>query len=190
MALAPTTHQRSMKISPADPAEGDSVTVSVNVTNKANRLAASLVVTNLSAISGGQTSLLAQQAQWFDKNGNPTSNRSIAAGDTVRLVFTVPLFGQGNKTIKLCAYDATEPYTWRTAENCASLPVNVRQPAWQPYALYGSVIGAIALFVFGMYARRQIKAGERRPIRGRRRGEGAGAGKRPGRGGREQTKGR
>src|SRR5436309_1813306 len=159
IALDPTTHQSSMKVSPADPAEGDSVTVSVNVTNKANRLAAALVVTNLSAISGGQTSLLAQQAQWFDKNGNPTSNRSIAAGDTVRLVFTVPLFGQGNKTIKLCAYDATEPYTWRTAENCASLPVNVRQPAWQPYAIYLSVIGVIVLFVFGMYARRKIKAG-------------------------------
>ena len=179
IALDPTTHQSSMKISPADPAEGDSVTVSVNVTNKANRLAAALVVTNLSAISGGQTSLLAQQAQWFDKNGNPTSNRSIAAGDTVRLVFTVPLFGQGNKTIKLCAYDATEPYTWRTAENCASLPVNVRQPAWQPYAIYLSVIGVIVLFVFGMYARRKIKAGEWRPIRGRRREKGAGEEKRP-----------
>src|SRR5881396_223627 len=179
IALDPTTHQSSMKVSPSDPAEGDSVTVSVNVTNKANRLAASLVVTNLSAISGGQTSLLAQQAQWFDKNGNPTSNRSIAAGDTVRLVFTVPLFGQGNKTIKLCAYDATEPYTWRTAENCASLPVNVRQPAWQPYVIYGSVIGVIVLFVFGMYARRKIKAGEWRPIRGRRRKEGEEGEKRP-----------
>ena len=179
IALDPTTHQSSMKVSPTDPAEGDQVTVSVNVTNKANRLAASLVVTNLSAISGGQTTLLAQQAQWFDKNGNPTSNHTIAAGDTVKLVFTVPLFGQGNKTIKVCAYDTTEPYTWRTAENCASLPVNVRQPAWQPYAIYGSVIGVIVLFVFGMYARRKIKAGEWRPIRGRRREKGADEGKRP-----------
>ncbi|HWM51695.1 MAG TPA: PKD domain-containing protein [Thermoplasmata archaeon] len=179
IALDPTTHQSSMKVSPTDPAEGDQVTVSVNVTNKANRLAASLVVTNLSAISGGQTTLLAQQAQWFDKNGNPTSNHTIAAGDTVKLVFTVPLFGQGNKTIQVYVYDATEPYTWRTAENRASLPVNVRQPAWQPYAIYGSVIGVIVLFVFGMYARRKIKAGEWRPIRGRRREKGADEEKRP-----------
>ncbi|TLZ83584.1 MAG: hypothetical protein E6K03_04530 [Methanobacteriota archaeon] len=179
IALDPTTHQSSMKVSPTDPAEGDQVTVSVNVTNKANRLAASLVVTNLSAISGGQTTLLAQQAQWFDKNGNPTSNHTIAAGDTVKLVFTVPLFGQGNKTIQVYVYDATEPYTWRTAENRASLPVNVRQPAWQPYAIYGSVIGVIVLFVFGMYARRKIKAGEWRPIRGRRREKGADDEKRP-----------
>jgi len=49
--------------------------------------------------------------------------------------------------------------------------VNVRQPAWQPYAIYLSVIGVIVLFVFGMYARRKIKAGEWRPIRGRRRRE-------------------
>jgi len=179
IALDPTTHQSSMKVSPTDPAEGDQVTVSVNVTNKANRLAASLVVTNLSAISGGQTTLLAQQAQWFDKNGNPTSNHTIAAGETVKLVFTVPLFGQGNKTIQVYVYDATEPYTWRTAENRASLPVNVRQPAWQPYAIYGSVIGVIVLFVFGMYARRKIKAGEWRPIRGRRREKGADEEKRP-----------
>src|SRR5438128_2337614 len=179
IALDPTTHQSSMKVSPTDPAEGDSVTVSVNVTNKANRLAASLVVTNLSAISGGQTSLLAQQAQWFDKNGALTSDHTIAAGATVKLVFTVPLFGQGNKTIQVYVYDSTEPYTWRTAENRASLPVNVRQPAWQPYAIYGSVIGVIVLFVFGMYARRKIKAGEWRPIRGRRRKEGEGGEKRP-----------
>src|SRR3989475_125840 len=179
IALDPTSHQSSMKVSPSDPAEGDSVTVSVNVTNKANRLAASLVVTNLSAISGGQTTLLAQQASWFDKNGNPTSNHTIAAGDTVKLVFTVPLYGQGNKTIQAYVYDATEPYTWRTAENRASLPVNVRQPAWQPYAIYGSVIGVIVLFVFGMYARRKIKAGEWRPIRGRRREKGADDEKRP-----------
>jgi len=179
IALDPTSRQSSMKVSPSDPAEGDSVTVSVNVTNKANRLAASLVVTNLSAISGGQTTLLAQQASWFDKNGNPTSNHTIAAGDTVKLVFTVPLYGQGNKTIQVYVYDATEPYTWRTAENRASLPVNVRQPAWQPYAIYGSVIGVIVLFVFGMYARRKIKAGEWRPIRGRRREKGADEEKRP-----------
>jgi len=179
IALDPTTHQSSMKVSPTDPAEGDSVTVSVNVTNKANRLAASLVVTNLSAISGGQTTLLAQQAQWFDKNGALTSDHTIAAGVTVKLVFTVPLFGQGNKTIQVYVYDSTEPYTWRTAENRASLPVNVRQPAWQPYAIYGSVIGVIVLFVFGMYARRKIKAGEWRPIRGRRREKGADEEKRP-----------
>ena len=52
--------------------------------------------------------------------------------------------------------------------------MNVRQPAWQPYAIAGSVIGIIALFVFGMYARRKIKAGEWRPIRGRRKERGGG----------------
>jgi len=180
IALDPTTLQSSMKVSPTDPAEGDTVTVSVNVTNKPNRLAASQVVANISAISGGQATLLPAQVQWFDKNGNPTSNHTIASGDTVKLVFTVNgLSGQGNKTIQVFVYDATEPYTWRTPENRASLPVNVRQPAWQPYAIYGSVIGVIVLFVFGMYARRKIKAGEWRPIRGRRREKGAEEEKRP-----------
>src|SRR2546428_14182724 len=120
-----------MQVSPADPAEGDSVTVSVNVTNKANRLAAALVVTNLSAISGGQTTLLAQQAQWFDKNGNPTSNHTIAAGDTPKVVFTVSLRGQGDQRIQRFVYDVTEADTRRDPEDPASLPADVRQPGGQ-----------------------------------------------------------
>src|SRR5207244_5707199 len=154
-------------------------TVPRNGTSKAGRRAASLVVANLSAISGGQTTLLSSSPQWFDKNGVPTSNHTIAPGDTAKLVFTVSLSGQGNKTLTVYVYDATEPYTWGTRGNPASLSVKVRQPAWQPYAIYGSVVGVIVLFVFGMYARRQIKAGEWRPIRGRRREKGADDEKRP-----------
>src|SRR5207247_5169299 len=120
IALDPTSHQSSMKVSPSDPAEGDSVTVSVNVTNKASRLPASLVVTNLSAISGGQTTLLAQQASWFDKNGNPTSNHTIAAGDTVKLVFTAPRYGQGNKTSPVSLCGDTEPSRWSTGDKRTS----------------------------------------------------------------------
>src|SRR2546428_197815 len=116
IALDPTTHQSSMKVSPTDPAEGDEVTVSVNVTNKAGRWPASLVVTNLSAISGGQTTFLTSSAQWFDKNGAATSNHTIAPGDTVKIVFTASLSGQGYKKLQVYVYDATEHYTWRTTE--------------------------------------------------------------------------
>src|SRR5207247_2514714 len=98
IALDPTTHQSSLKVSPTDPRQGDMVTVSVTVTNRAYR---------------------------------------------------------------------------------AARRVDVRQPAWQPCAIYGSVIGGIVLFVLGMYARRKIKAGEGRPIRGRRRKEGEEGEKRP-----------
>jgi len=144
------------------------MTVPVNVTNKAGRAAAGNVTTQVLAISGGVTTVVATQADWFDKNGNPKGSKSIASPETVTLVFHLSLSGQGNKTLQVYVYDSSEPYTWITSENRASLPVNVRQPAWQPYAIYGSVIGIIALFVFGMYARRKIKAGEWRPLRGRR----------------------
>ena len=158
----------TMKVTPGDPEEGMQVTVDVNVTNKKDRLAASNVTTELYVISGGQTTLLTNQAEWFDKNGNSKGNHTILAGETVKLVFRASLSGQGNKTVQVYVYDSTEPYTWRTGENKATNPANVRQPAWQPYAIWGSVIGVVALFVFGMYARRKIKAGEWRPIRGRR----------------------
>jgi hypothetical protein len=83
-------------------------------------------------------------------------------------------------------YDTSEPYTW-LVDNRASTTLNVRQPAWQPYAIAGSVIGIIVLFVFGMYARRKIKAGEWRPIRGRRE-KGAEGEKRPRREEKEEKK--
>jgi len=169
----------TMKVSPADPEEGAPVTVSVNVTNKAGRATASNVTTQLFAITSGQTTLVAGGASWFDKNGIPKADHTILSGETVKLVFTAGLSGQGNKTLRVVVSDSTEPYTWITAENRASSPVSVRQPWWQPWAIAGSVIGVIVLFVFGMYARRKIKAGEWRPIRGRRGERGEGEEKKP-----------
>ncbi len=158
----------TLKLNPADPEEFAQMTVTVNVTNKASRAAAGNVSTQVLAISSGVTTVVGTQADWFDKAGNPKGIHTIASGETVTLVFRVSLSGQGNKTLQVYVFDSSEPYTWITSENRASLPVNVRQPAWQPYAIYGSVIGIIALFVFGMYARRKVKAGEWRPLRGRR----------------------
>src|SRR3989441_352167 len=165
----------TLKVTPGDPEEGATVTVSINVTNKMARKWAENVVTNLSATSGGQTNHVTSQAEWFDKTGNTPfrANHSIAPGETAKIVFTGQLFGQGNKTLQVYIYDPSEPYTW-LVDNKASTTVNVRQPAWQPYAIAGSVIGIIALFVFGMYARRKIKAGEWRPIRGHRKERGGG----------------
>jgi len=162
----------TLKVVPGDPEEGAEVKITVNVTNKPSRAIASTVTTELAVISGGVTTVIPATVQW-SRGGVETSNHTIASGSTVTLVFTARLSGQGNKTLRVNVFDSSEPYTWRTPENRAQSPVNVRQPAWQPYAILGSVIGIIALFVFGMYARRKIKAGEWRPIRGRRGEKGA-----------------
>jgi hypothetical protein len=161
----------TMKVIPADPEEGAPVSVSVNVTNTGKAIASG-VTTELRCVGGNCPAfLLASQADWFDKNGTSRgSDHTIPSGVTVKLVFSVRLTGQGNKTLQAYVYDKSEPYTWITSENRAQSPVNVRQPWWQPYAIGAAVIGVIVLFVFGMYARRKIKAGEWRPIRGRRGG--------------------
>lgn len=164
--------QGTLKVVPGDPEEGAPVTVTVNVTNKPSRAIASTVTTELAVISGGVTTAIPATVKWF-KGGAETQDRTIASGSTVTLEFTARLSGQGNKTLRVNVFDTSEPYTWRTPENRAQSPVNVRQPAWQPYAIAGAVIGVIALFVFGTYARRKIKAGEWRPIRGRRGEKGA-----------------
>jgi len=159
----------TLKITPAEPAEGDLVTITVNVTNKAGRAMAGEVTTEVRSISGGQTTVVSSGAEWFDKNGTSKgADHTIASGATVKLVFSVRLYGQGNKTVQVYVADKTEPYTWTTPENRASTTVNVRQPWWQPYAIVASVVGVIVLFVFAMYFRRKVKAGEWRPLRGRR----------------------
>ncbi|MCI4371088.1 MAG: PKD domain-containing protein [Thermoplasmata archaeon] len=178
----------TMKVSPTDPEEGAPVIVSVNVTDKPNRAKASNITVQLSVISGGQTTVLASTARWFDKSGNERTNGTIFSGETLKLVVTGSITGQGNKTVQVYVYDSTEPYTWKTAENRASLAINVRQPAWQPYAIWGSVVGVIVLFVFGMYARRKIKAGEWRPLRGRRGERGEGGEKKPRKEAKEEKK--
>src|SRR5205809_2174908 len=157
----------TLKVTPADPAEGDLVTVTVNVTNKPGRASAGNVTAEVRTISGGITTVVPSKAEWFDKTRNPTGN-TIGSHSTVKLVFTVRLYGQGNKTLQVYVFDKSEPYTWITPENKASSPINVRQPWWQPYAIAGAVIGVIVLFVFAMYFRRKVKAGEWRPLRGRR----------------------
>jgi PKD repeat protein len=165
----------TLKVVPTDPEEGADVRITVNVTNKPNRATASAVTTQLAIITGGVVTILQPTVKWF-KGGAETQDRTIASGSTgstVTIEFTVRLSGQGNKTLRVYVFDASEPYTWQTSENKAQSPVNVRQPWWQPYAIAGSVIGVIVLFVFGMYARRKIKAGEWRPIRGRRGEKGA-----------------
>ena len=157
----------TLKVTPMDPAEGDLVTVTVNVTNKAGRATAGNVTTEIRTISGGVTTVVTSAADWFDSNGNPVGH-TIASGSSVKLVFTVRLYGQGNKSLQAYVYDKSEPYTWITPENRGQTTINVRQPGWQPYAIAVAVIGIIVLFVFAMYFRRKVKAGEWRPLRGRR----------------------
>src|SRR5206468_10022555 len=106
----------TLKITPAEPAEGDLVTITANVTNKLGRKTAEDVTTEVRSISGGVTIVVSSQPDWFDKNG-PRGTHTISSGETVKLVFSVRLYGQGNKTVQVYVADKTEPYTWITPEN-------------------------------------------------------------------------
>jgi hypothetical protein len=156
----------ALDINPEEPEDGGPLTVSVNVTNKEGWATASAVTVELFAISGGVTTAApVDSVQWL-KDGSDTSDREIPPGTTVNIIVTTRLSGQGNKTLRVFVRDSTEPYTL-LSDNQPRTAVNVRQPWWQPYLVVGAVIGLIVLAVFGMYARRKIKAGEWRPIRGR-----------------------
>jgi len=158
-----------MKIDNANPEDNTQITITVNISNKASRGPANAVKARVYVTSSGQTIIAADAAlEWKDKNGNIRANRTIGSGETVQLVFVITLTGQGNKTVKVCVSDADEPYTWNTGENCASLLITVRQAGWVNLAVYGSIVGAIGLFVFYMYYRRKVRAGEWSGVRLRR----------------------
>src|SRR3989449_9533451 len=73
----------TLKITPAEPAEGDLVTITANVTNKLGRKTAEDVTTEVRSISGGVTTVVSSQPAWFAKNGPRGGTRTIASGETV-----------------------------------------------------------------------------------------------------------
>ena len=174
----------SLKIDNTNPEDGQTITLTVNVTNKASKGPANNLLTFVYQISGSQTITLATApVKWTDKGGTDITagNHSLAAGATFMLTFQGVVQGQGNKTIKVLVYDRDEPYTWVTSENIAQQSIVVRQAGWVNYAIAGSVIGVFAVFIFAMYYRRKVKAGDWQSLRGRRgkREKGEGEEKRP-----------
>ncbi len=172
----------SMKIDNTNAEEGQTITITVNVTDKAGKGPANNLLTFVYEISGTQTiTLSTSPVRWTDKSGNDLTggNHSIASGSTLMLTFQVAVQGQGNKTIKVTVHDRNEPYTWVTSENSAQMSIVVKQAAWVNYAIAGSVIGVFAVFIFAMYYRRKVKAGDWQPLRGRRGKKGEGEEKKP-----------
>src|SRR5207237_5980183 len=98
----------TLKITPAEPAEGDLVTITVNVTNKLGRKTAEDVTTEVRSITGGVPTVVSRGADWFDKNGPRAPDHALACGETVKLVFSVRLYGQGNKTVQVYVSDQPE----------------------------------------------------------------------------------
>lgn len=154
----------SMKIDNTNPEEGQTITVTVNVTNKVKSGPANAIVAVVRELnSNGQELASSTTPVWLDSGGNAITGRSIASGSTVTLRFTLTVVGQGNMTIKVTVRDSKEPFTWVTAENSASMTVVVRQAAWVNYAIIGSVVGVFLVVVGAMYYRRKVRSGDWQP---------------------------
>ncbi len=155
----------TVKYSSTSPESGQSITITLNVSDKANRAAASQLWVSVSESGSSLIDKATVGNGWafVDKNGNPISNSSIPSGGTSTIRITVTVAGQGNKTISVCVADAKEPYTWITSENCASQAINVLQPAWVTYAIVGAIVAVFLVVIGAMYYRRKVKAGEWQP---------------------------
>lgn len=174
LSVVPST----LRISPVDPEDSQTIEVRVNVTNAANRGSATQLRTDLFAISGGQTVLLTNGSQVF-KGATRRDNRTIGPGETVTIVFNAPVTGQGNKTIRVRVCDAREAFTQCGPANEATSSITVRQSTLQTIAFYGSIVGVLGLFVFYMVYRRKVRAGDWQPLRLRRASKGEGEEKKP-----------
>ena len=150
-------------VTPTDPEDGGQVTVTVNVTNKNGRGIAQSVRARVYSVGSEGTKLLSESPTWYGAGDVVLTDRTIAAGQTVKLVFTVTVTGQGNKSIEVRVDDANEAWTQVTPENRAAAQVLVRQAGWVNLAVAGAIVGIIVAFVFAMYVRRKIRAGEWHP---------------------------
>ncbi len=162
----------SMKIDNTNPQEGQTITITLNVTDKPNRAAARNIKVAVVEIAGTQITPLTPTWTLVDSQGNPLASQTIASGATATMRIQVTVQGQGNRTISVSVWDDTEPYTVRTAENNAQMAINISQPAWVTPAIIGAVVAVFAVFIFAMYYRRKVKAGEWQPRFRREKGEG------------------
>ncbi len=157
----------SPKLSNQNPESGAAVTITLNVTNKAGRGAASHMYVDVQEVAGTETSMLMNQNTvgngWSMTDSKGNTITSLPSGSTASLTITVTVVGQGNKTLKVLVSDTNEPYTVRTAENYATLAINVNQPAWVTYAIVAAIVGVFLVVIGAMYYRRKVKAGEWQP---------------------------
>lgn len=118
-------------------------------------------------VAGTETSMLMNQNTvgngWSMTDSKGNTITSLPSGSTASLTITVTVVGQGNKTLKVLVSDTNEPYTVRTAENYATLAINVNQPAWVTYAIVAAIVGVFLVVIGAMYYRRKVKAGEWQP---------------------------
>ncbi len=166
------------KISTSSPESGQAVTITLNVTNKPSRGTASNVyVTVTEGTGSGATTLMNKQfvGNGWSMSKDGSAATTIPSGTTVTLTITVTVVGQGNKTLTVLVADTNEPYTVVTAENQATLSINVLQPAWVTYAIIGAIAGVFLVVIGAMYYRRKVKVGDWQP-RFRRSKEGKGEG--------------
>ncbi|HYM39788.1 MAG TPA: PKD domain-containing protein, partial [Thermoplasmata archaeon] len=154
-----TIVQSSVKIDNANPQSGQTVTITLNVTNTAGWGTASHVTVRVSESSGTSSTDLSPTWSMADKNGTALS--SIAPGGTAVFKVSVSVIGQGNKTLTITVSDQNMPYTLKG--NTATVSIIVQQPAWVNYAIIGSVVAVFAVVIFAMYYRRKVKAGDWQP---------------------------
>ena len=169
----------TLTVTPTDPEDGAEITVKVNVTNRVGRGAATAVTTTLSSIAGGQTTVLTTTASFRNASGD-RPDPTIGPGETVTLVFIARVSGQGNKTIEVRVFDATEPFTQIGGDNRASKSVTVRQSTLQTLSFVLAIVGVFGVGIFAMIHRRRVRTGKAQPWKLRRgpREEGEGRPKR------------
>ncbi len=151
----------SSKIDNSNPESGQTVTVTLNVTNAVGWGTANQVYVQVTETGGGQTNDLAPTWSMVDLNGTALS--TIASGKTAVFTISFAVVGQGNRTLTVLVADHNMPFTLIGPGNKANFAIVAKQPAWVNYAIIGTVVAVFALVIFAMYYRRKVKAGDWQP---------------------------
>jgi PKD repeat protein len=150
--------QATFEASPGSPEEGQTVTLSVNITNKEGRADATNVMLNFTAIIDDAETQITGAVEFFDTNGAKISN-TIASNQTVTVKIKWVPPRMGNFTIRIEATTDNE-HSGTTLDNSIAVYINVLEAGWKRTLIYALIIGVPILIFLFIYLRRKYKRGE------------------------------
>lgn len=152
---------------PGSPEEGNTVTLSVNVTNKKDRGAASSLSFELK-VNG---KVIGVSGKWYVDGTEVTGSLALASNQTAQLKITWIPDSAGNKTLEIKVWDGNEPSQWIDGANSLSQGIVVKEAWWRLpliiFAFFFIIVGIPLIY----FAVRRVRSAGGLKLRKEKEGE-------------------
>ncbi len=141
--------------------EGQSIKLSVNVTNKQNHATAESIHVDFYLKEGDKETKIGGTVRFYNESGLiPTGQVKIEAGETIRAEISWTPEVVGKLTILIKVYDENEHSEQVGPDNRMTEFVTVSQAPWKTYLVYIVLVIVIILVIVVIWLRRKWQRGE------------------------------